>query len=86
MHHLYASQAVSVTELKRRYAAVVAEAEGAAVAVLNNNRPEAYLVPAKAYERLMERLEDLEDSLLVLERRDENFVEVTLEDLRNGDI
>ena len=86
MDQLYAGQTVSVTELKRNYSAIVRESEGAAVAVLNHNRPEAYLVPAEAYEQLMERLEDMEDALLAYERRHEPAVKVTLEDLRHGDI
>ena len=81
MDQIYASQTVSVTELKRAYAAVLREASGTAVAVLNNNKPEAYLVPAEQYERLMERLEDLEDSLRILERAGETGREVSLEEL-----
>ncbi|MDR2892779.1 MAG: type II toxin-antitoxin system Phd/YefM family antitoxin [Deltaproteobacteria bacterium] len=81
MHQLYAEQAVSVTELKRHYARVLAEAENGPVVVLNNNRPEAYLVPSEAYERLMERLEDLEDALTVISRKGEETIPVTLEEL-----
>jgi antitoxin StbD len=81
MQRLYACQAVSVTELKRKYAAVVAESGGEAVAVLNNNKPEAYLVPAGKYESLMDRLEDLEDALLVIQRRDEPVIPVELDEL-----
>jgi antitoxin StbD len=86
MHQLYAEQAVSVTELKRHYARVLAEAEDGPVVVLNNNKPEAYLVPNEAYERLMERLEDLEDALVVLERKGGPFIDVTLEAMANGNI
>lgn len=81
MHEIFASQTISVTELKRSYSKVLREAEGEAVAVLNNNRPEAYLVPADAYERLMDRLEDLEDMITVLERKDGPFVEVDINEL-----
>ena len=83
MYDILATKTVSVTELKRSYLSVLrqAEEESAAVAVLNNNRPEAYLVPAEEYQRLLERLEDLEDTILVLERKDGPFVEVSLDDL-----
>ncbi len=84
MNQLYAAQAISVTELKKHYAAVVAQADGEAVVVLNNNKPEVYLVPADAYEQLIERLEDLEDSLKVLERQNNPAVAVNMEDLRAG--
>lgn len=73
--------AVSVTELKRNYAGVLKQADGAPIAVLNHNRPEAYLLPASHYERLMQYLEDLEDAKLVRERSNGPFVEVKLDDL-----
>ena len=73
--------AVSVTELKRNYADILKQADDAPVAVLNHNRPEAYLLPASHYERLMAHLEDLEDAKLVRERADGPFVEVRLAEL-----
>ncbi len=73
--------AVSVTELKRNYAGVLKQADGAPIAVLNHNRPEAYLLPASHYERLMQYLEDLEDAKLVRERSNGPFVEVKFDDL-----
>ncbi len=73
--------AVSVTELKRNYAEILKQADDAPVAVLNHNRPEAYLLPAGHYERLMAYLEDLEDTKLVRERATGPFVEVALDDL-----
>ncbi|APW47557.1 type II toxin-antitoxin system Phd/YefM family antitoxin [Rhodoferax antarcticus] len=72
---------VSVTELKRNYADILRRADDAPVAVLNHNRPEAYLLPASHYERLMAYLEDLEDAKLVRERADGPFIEVNLDDL-----
>jgi antitoxin StbD len=68
--------AVSVTELKRNYASILKEAEDAPIAVLNHNRPEAYLLPAGHYERLIAHLEDLEDAKLVRERAEGPFIEV----------
>lgn len=73
--------AVSVTELKRNYADILKQADDAPVAVLNHNRPEAYLLPASHYEHLMAYLEDLEDAKLVRERADGPFVEVDFADL-----
>jgi antitoxin StbD len=73
--------AVSVTELKRNYAGILKEADDSPIAVLNHNRPEAYLLPAGHYERLMSHLEDLEDAKLVSERANGPFVEVNLDDL-----
>ena len=73
--------AVSVTELKRNYAGILKEADDAPIAVLNHNRPEAYLLPAKHYERLMAHLEDLEDAKVVRERADGPFVEIDIDAL-----
>ncbi len=81
MDNIFASMSVSVTELKRNYASIIKEAEDSPVAVLNHNRPEAYLLPADHYERLMGYLEDLEDAKLIRERQDGPFVEVSLADL-----
>jgi antitoxin StbD len=73
--------AVSVTELKRNYADILKQADDAPIAVLNHNRPEAYLLPASHYERLMAYMEDLEDAKLVREREAGPYVEVTLDSL-----
>ena len=73
--------AVSVTELKRNYADILKQADDSPVAVLNHNRPEAYLLPAGHYERLMNYLEDLEDAKVVRERLNGPFVEVDLDSL-----
>lgn len=81
MQRIYANKTVSVTELKRNLSSVLSQAGDDAVAVLNHNRPEAYLLPAALYESLLERLEDLEDAKLVQERQDGPFVEVSLDEL-----
>ena len=81
MDAILADYTVSVTELKRNYAAILKEAEDAPVAVLNHNRTEAYLLPAAHFERLMAHLEDLEDAKLARERAEGPFIEVSLNEL-----
>jgi len=81
MQTIYANKTVSVTELKRNFSTVLIQAENDPVAVLNHNRPEAYLLSAAHYERLLERLEDLEDARLAQERADGPFVEVDIDEL-----
>lgn len=81
MDNILATMSVSVTELKRNYASIIKDADDSPVAVLNHNRPEAYLLPAEHYERLMSYLEDLEDAKLVRERVNGPFVEIDLADL-----
>ena len=81
MDTIYTNKTVSVTELKRNFADIIKQADECPVAILNHNRPEAYLLPAAYYERLMAYLEDLEDANLVQERANGPFVEVSLDEL-----
>ncbi len=80
-HLLLAPVTASVTELKRDPMGTVSAGEGAAVAILNRNEPAFYCIPAKAYEALLERLEDLELNALANARAHEPEVMVTLDDL-----
>jgi len=57
MEHLLATRSVSITELKRSPSAIIEQAGDEAVAVLNHNRPAAYLLPAATYEAMLERLD-----------------------------
>lgn len=81
MDTILAEITVSVTELKRNFSAVLKQADDNPVAVLNHNRPAAYLLPAAHYEHLMAYLEDMEDAKLVRERANGPFVEVGLDEL-----
>jgi antitoxin StbD len=81
MEAILASRSVSVTELKRSFSEIISQADDGAIAVLNHNKPEAYLLPARMFERLMGHLEDLEDIKIVQERVNGPFVEVNLDDL-----
>jgi antitoxin StbD len=56
MEQFLASRSVSITELKRSPSAVLAQAGSEAVAVLNHNRPAAYLLLPHVYEAILERL------------------------------
>lgn len=81
MDTVLANVTVSVTELKRNFSNIMRKVENTPVAVLNHNRPEAYLLSADYYGQLMAHLEDLEDAKLIRERIDGPFVEVALSDL-----
>jgi len=71
----------SVSELKRNPMGTVAAGEGFPIAILNRNAPAFYCVPAKAYEALMERLDDLELNALADARKDQPVIKVNLNDL-----
>ncbi|MCG9730962.1 type II toxin-antitoxin system Phd/YefM family antitoxin [Shewanella sp. Isolate13] len=72
-----------MTELKKNPTALLNEADGSAIAILNHNKPAAYLVPAETYEFLMDMLDDYELSQLVESRRLDlsDAVEVNIDDL-----
>ena len=56
MEHIFAYRSVSITELKRSPSAVLEQAGSEPVAVLNHNRPAAYLLSPHVYEAMLERL------------------------------
>ena len=56
MEQILASRSVSITELKRSPSAVLAQAGSETVAVLNHNRPAAYLLPPHVYQAILEQL------------------------------
>ena len=78
---ILADASVSITALKKNPSAIIAAAAGAPVAVLNHNTPTAYLVPASAWEALMERLDDLALAQIVREREGQEEIEVSIDDL-----
>lgn len=59
-HLILAATTASVSELKKNPMATVAAGEGFPVAILNRNEPTFYCVPAKVYEALMDKLDDVE--------------------------
>lgn len=78
---ILADNSTSITELKKNPMAVVEQADGFPVAVLNRNQPVFYCVPAEAYELLMDKLEDIELAQIVREREHSDEVEISLDDL-----
>jgi len=73
----------SVSELKRNPMGTVAAGEGFPVVILNRNEPAFYCIPVKAYEALMEKLEDIELNALAEARMSDGKtpVKVLLDDL-----
>ena len=80
-HHVYAEVAASVTELKKNPMKTLAAGEGFPVAILNRNEPAFYCVPARAYEALLNRLEDLELNAIADQRSGQSVVKVKLDEL-----
>ncbi|MBE3866244.1 type II toxin-antitoxin system Phd/YefM family antitoxin [Vibrio aestuarianus] len=83
MRQVLADCSASISELKKNPTALLNAADGSAIAILNHNKPAAYLVPAETYEFLMDMLDDYELAKLVESRRGElsEAVEVDIDDL-----
>lgn len=82
MTHIVLSHVVaSISELKKNPMDTVAAGGGRSVAILNRNEPAFYCVPAKEYEAMMERLEDLELIALCKERENDPTIKVSIDDL-----
>ncbi|MFJ1298632.1 type II toxin-antitoxin system Phd/YefM family antitoxin [Pseudomonadota bacterium AL_CKDN230030165-1A_HGKHYDSX7] len=80
-HVILAEIAASVSDLKRDPMGTVAAGDGFPVAILNRNEPAFYCIPAKAYEALLDRLEDLELNAIADARRNDTEVEVSPDEL-----
>lgn len=83
MHQILSNFTASISELKKNPSALLKASEGEPVAILNHNSPTAYLIPAQTYEWLMDRLEDIELTQLIKERRSEkeHAIEVDINEL-----
>ncbi|HOP25736.1 MAG TPA: type II toxin-antitoxin system Phd/YefM family antitoxin [Candidatus Sabulitectum sp.] len=83
MEQVLSSYSASISELKKNPTALLREADGEAITILNHNVPTAYLVPAETYEMLLDRLEDAELARVVLDRQceKEQAVEVDIDNV-----
>jgi antitoxin StbD len=80
MENIHARVSIGISELKVNPSYAIEQADGP-VAVLNRNKPVAYLIPAAVWEAICEKLEDIELAEIVRARRNEKPVSVNLEDL-----
>ena len=80
---ILADYTVSITELKKNPQALIDNAHGETIALLNRNKPTAYIIPAETYEQLMYVADDLELGRIIEERKAEkaDAVEVSLDEL-----
>ncbi len=78
MQRVQANVAISVSDLKRNPTAIMGEAKGQPVAVLNHNRVMAYMVPADTYEAMLDRLDDIDLAELIKSRSNETGIPVDL--------
>ena len=83
MKSILASCSASISELKKNPSFLIEQSGGEPIAILNHNKPTAYLIPAETYEALLEKIEDYQLGVIVNERQHEKLsaVEVTLDEL-----
>jgi antitoxin StbD len=83
MESVLANCSASISELKKNPSALIEQSDGQPIAILNHNKPTAYLIPAETYELLLEKIEDFQLGLLVKERQNEKIdaVEVDIDEL-----
>ncbi|MBU1565147.1 MAG: type II toxin-antitoxin system Phd/YefM family antitoxin [Proteobacteria bacterium] len=83
MESVLARRSAGISELKKNPSSLIEQSEGEPIAILNHNRPTAYLIPAKTYELMLEQIEDYQLGLIVKERQHEktSAVEVSLDEL-----
>jgi antitoxin StbD len=83
IEEVLASACVSISNLKANPAAVIAEAQHRQVAILNRNKPVAYVISPEVWDRVLELLEDAEDERIVAERLQNpgELIEVSIDEL-----
>ena len=80
---ILSDMSATVSELKRNPIETVAAGGGLPIAILNKNEPVFYCIPAAAYEKLLEKLEDIELNAIADERLNDGqpLIRVSLDDL-----
>ena len=83
MESVLAKCSASISELKKNPSSLIEKSEGEPIAILNHNKPTAYLIPAETYEMMLEQIEDYQLGLIVKERQHEKAlaVDVSLDEL-----
>ncbi|MFH2092013.1 MAG: type II toxin-antitoxin system Phd/YefM family antitoxin [Pseudomonadota bacterium] len=83
MESVLARCSASISELKKNPSFLIEQSKGEPIAILNHNKPTAYLIPADTYELMLEEIEDYQLGLIVKERQHEksSAVEVRIDEL-----
>ena len=83
MQPVLANYTASITELQNFPSKLIKESDGEAIAILNNNKVNAYLLPANLYEKLLEIVDDYNLSKEVEKRLNDNEkpIKVSIDEL-----
>ncbi len=78
---IFAETAASLSELKNDPIATVAAGDGFPGAIFDHDEPAFYCIPAKAYEILMDKLEDVELAAMVESRKLQAEIDMAWDEL-----
>ena len=78
MESILAGCSASISELKKNPSALIEQSNGEPIAILNHNRPTAYLIPVETYEAILEKIEDYQLGLIIKERQNEKISAVAI--------
>ena len=79
MKSVLANCSASISELKRNPSALIEQSDGEPIAILNHNKPTAYLIPAATYEELLDSMEDYQLGIIVKERQNEKISAIAVD-------
>ena len=79
MKSVLANCSASISELKRNPRALIEQSDGEPIAILNHNKPTAYLIPAETYEELLDSIEDYQLGIIVKERQNEKISAIAVD-------
>ena len=81
MTRILANYTTSISELKKSPSSIIENANGQSIAILNHNRPSAYLVPSEVYEKMMDMLDEyylIQEVRERLDYKDSELIELLL--------
>ena len=83
MSPILSPYSASISELKKNPSQLIEQADGEVVAILNHNKPTAYLIPAETYEWISNLIEDQELRDIIEQREAEKpqAKEISLDEL-----
>jgi antitoxin StbD len=84
MQQIYANYTASITELKKSPTKLLEMAGNEPIAILNHNKPSAYMIPSEMFEKMMDIIDDYYLAKEVEERlnyNEDELVEVNIDEL-----
>jgi len=84
MIRILSNYTTSISELKKSPSSIIENANGESVAILNHNKPAAYLVPSDVYEKMIDIIDEyhlIQETKERLNYKESDLIEVSLDEL-----